>query len=158
MDETTYYMLMTTFQHETRNKFIYSFQFRHEGNEVYLDHDRGNVKIVWDGRINKEAAADILSYAADLVEGGLVSTILLDRQKLIHFEAAARKWIKEDFFSIRCKELSHLIKRVAIVNETSLAASIYGKKIINDIEHTFSELPIKKFDKIEEAENWLLNI
>lgn len=149
---------MTIFQQGTRNKFVYSFQFKHEGNEVYLDHDKGNVKIVWDGRINLKAASDILSYAADLVEGGLINTILLDRQKLIHFETAARKWIKEDFFSIRCTQLSHLIKRVAIVNETSLAASIYGRKIINDIEQTFSDLPIKKFDKIEEAENWILNI
>lgn len=147
---------MIAYQNGTRNQFTYSFQFNHEGNEVYLDHNNDSIKIVWDGRVNLKAASDILSYASDLVEGGLVSTILLDRQKLIHFEAAARKWIKDEFFNTRCKVLAHLIEKVAIVNETSLAANIYGKKIIKDIEHSFTDVMIRKFDRIEEAENWIL--
>lgn len=148
---------MVTHQNESKKAFQYSFQFNIEGNEVYLDHQKGIVKIVWEGRVDLDIADSLLSYTADLVEGGLINRILLDRQNLIHFEDKARKWIKNEFLETRCKELAHLIKKVAIVNETSIAAMLYGKKIADDIEQTFINLPIKKFDKLTDAEGWILN-
>ncbi len=148
--------LMVTYQNETEKKLHYSFQFKIDGNEVYVEHKNGIVKVVWDGRVNHEIASSLLTYTADLVEGGLISTILLDRQNLIHFDNEARNWIKNEFLSTRCNELAHLIKKVAIINESSFAAQLYGKKVTNNLEGTFPNLPIMKFDRMEDANKWIL--
>jgi len=137
---------MVLYKKGTQNKQDYSYQFSINECEIYLDHQNQVIKVVWEGRVDQETASSLLTYAADLVEGGLIDKVLLDRRNLIQFQEAARNWIKNKFILKRCSQIIHKIAKVAIVNENSIAARFYGESISYDIEEAFPQLEINKFD------------
>ena len=147
---------MVTSSNQIESKFLFSYQFEMNDCEIYLDHENQVVKIVWEGRVGVDTATNLLTYVADLLEGGLVNRVLLDRQNLIHFDQLAKDWIKDEFLARRYQKLTEKVYKVAIINECSVAALLYGNKTKGNIQFDFSLLPLQKFDKMTDAESWLI--
>ena len=141
---------------QIKSKLLFSFQFKINDSAVYLEHVNRVVKLVWEGRVEKDTAEGLLTYAADLIEGDVVNRIMLDQQNLIHFDYAARQWIKEKFLPNRQDVLLNQLKKVAVINECSVAALLYGDHSEVTSKISFDRLPLQKFDQTPDAESWLM--
>lgn len=147
---------MTIDYSEHTSELNLSYQFSIEDTSVYLDHTHRLIKIDWDGRINLSTASKVLTYVADVVEGGLVDRVLLDRQKLISFDRAARNWMKKELICGRGIDLRAKTHKVAIINERSVAGRIYSERVTKSDDRSKVILPIRKFDSPNEALKWVM--
>lgn len=134
----------------------FSFQFSLKETSVFLDHSHKIARVAWNGRVNLAVASQVLGYVSDLVESGIVDKVLLDRRELIHFDRKTRQWMKNELIRGRAFSLKHQIHKIAIINESSLAGNIYGKHVIREEDKKQVNLPIRKFDRPEDALHWIL--
>ena len=148
---------MVIYSDKMESKFLFSFQFSVKDSELYFDYENKAIRISWDGRVDEETATGLIQYAMDLIEGKAVNRILFDRRKLIHFSDPARAWFHNEVDRGRWRQLKDAIERIAIVNELSVAAQLFGHHNNDHITDAYAGIPYQHFDKMPAAEEWLLH-
>ncbi|MEP1921492.1 MAG: hypothetical protein ABJI55_11905 [Ekhidna sp.] len=127
-----------------------------KGSSLSLDSVNAIVKIEWEGHVNLETAQFLLTRAADEIEKGIATKILLNRKSLEQFANDARKWIKDDFLRGRARTLVHLVEKVATVKSSTKIGDLFASVVSSSIKLVFPRLRMSRFDTEDEATKWLL--
>lgn len=124
---------------------------------LFIDVENQIVKILWVGEVDELTASFLLTKAANEIEAGNATKILLNRKFLSQFTTEARKWIKEDLLRGRAKTLVHQVDKVATVKSSTSMGNLFATLVSSSIKIVFPNLNMSRFDTEIQARKWLLS-
>ncbi len=139
------------------NMAPYTLVYEIHGSEVYIDSEKGILKIAWYWNINKETASKIIHFTCEKFIDGSVSKVLIDRRKLNKFDEHANDWGKNELIKSQGKYVIDLIDKVAVVDDKSAANNLISNFLAKGNHLISSKLITRKFSDIDKAEEWLCN-